>query len=277
MKTKPLVALKVVLDVYSMATSLARSYKSFDADDFLRNTYYGVDFPDKIQFRLEGYHKAYEKLPSGLKVLDYGAGPTILSIISAGGRASEITLADIAESNREALRKWLKRDPTAFSWSPFFDCVVQGLEGKSEQAAREREERVRQLVKNVVHCDINEDPPVQTGYEGPYDVVMDSWCLPYACPTREAYERGIAKLAGLLKEGGTLMIFGSQREQAGSYVVGSITYPSLPLSGEYVARVVQELGLTEVAVETCSRQLSHDPRDNRDSTGTGYLFVTAKK
>ena len=249
-------------------------YKAFNAEDYLRTVYYDVNIPDKILFRLESLHRAYQALPPSLKVLEYGAGPAVLTVISTARCASEIVLADIAEYNRRALWKWLRRDPTAFNWSPFFDHVVQKLEGKVEEEAREREEKLRQVVKDVIHCDINEDPPVQKGFEGPYDVVMDSWCLAPACETREAYEKGIAKLAGLLKPGGTLMIFASQRTQPGSYSAGSAVFKSLPLSGEYVAKVLQEQGFSEVSVNLRSRE---GTSNDTDPTTTGYMFVTAKK
>lgn len=258
--------------------STAEKYQAFDPEDYLKTTYYDVNIPDKILFRLESLHRAYQGLPSASpKVLEYGAGPAIMSAISAAGRASEIVLADVAESNRQTLWKWLRRDPAAFNWSPFFDHVVQKLEGKGEEEAREREEKVRELVKDVVYCDITEDPPVQKGFEGPYDVVMDSWCLAYACETREAYEKGIAKLACLLKPAGTLMIFATRREKQGSYSTGSAVFKSLPLSGEYVSKVLQDQGMSEVSVKLCRRQDTDNPLDSRDPTNIGYMFATAKK
>ena len=276
-RTRPLFRHASTLILNRIMASTGEQYQAFDPEDYLKTTYYDVNVPDKVIFRLESLNRAYQALPPSLKVLEYGAGPTIFTVISTARRASEIVLADVAESNRRALWKWLRRDPTAFNWSPFFDHVVQKLEGKGEEEAREREEKLRQVVKDVIHCDINEDPPVQKGFEGPYDVVMDSWCLPYACETREAYEKGIAKLAGLLKPGGTLMIFASQRTQPGSYSAGSAVFKSLPLSGEYVSKVVQEQGFSEVSVNLCSRQYTDNPLDSRDPTNVGYMFVTAKK
>ena len=261
-----------------MAASTAQLYEAFDADTYLKTTYFDVNRPDVFLFRMESLHRAYSDLQkSSLKVLDYGAGPTIFTVISAAQRASDITMADVVEGNRKALQKWLKRDPTAYNWSPFFDHVVRKLEGGCEEGARGREERVREIVKNVVHCDINADPPVERGFEGPYDVVMDSWCLAYACTTKEAYEKGITKLVGLLKAGGTLMIFASQRTQPGEYHVGSATFPSLPLSGEYVGRVLQEKGLCEVCVTLRDRDEKIHPLESRDPTNIGYMFVTGKK
>ena len=263
-----------------MTMDTAEHYKTFDPDEFLKTYYSDVNVPDRILFRLESLHRAYQGLPpSGLKVLDFGAGPSIFTVISAASRASEIIMADVAESNRAALRKWLKRDPTAFDWSPYFNHVVQKLEGPQqpdgERAAREREEKVRQVVKEVVRCNISEDPPVQEGFEGPYDVVMDSWCLAYACTTNEMYEKGIAKLVGLLNPGGTLMIFASQRSKPSSYVLGSASFPALAMTEEYVTKVLRQQGLTEVSVTLHGRVDSANPIDLTDPTG--YIFVTATK
>ena len=96
-----------------------------------------------------------------------------MSVISAARTASEIVLSDLAESNLEALRKWLRRDAEAFDWSPYFDHVVQTLEGKGEEEAREREERLREIAKDVAYCNIEEDPPIRTTCPGLYDIVID--------------------------------------------------------------------------------------------------------
>ncbi len=258
-----------------MATRTGEQHQSFDADDYLRKQYSDVNNPDRVLFRLESFHKAFQRLPSSLKALDYGSGPAILTVISAAARASEIVLSDVAESNLQALRKWLEHDPTAFNWSPFFDHVVQKLEGKSEEEAREREERVRQVVKDVVHCDIDNDPPISKGFEGPYDVVIDSGCLAAACTTTESYNVGVAKLASLLKPGGTPIIFTSQREKTGAYTVGSKIYNVLALNGEYVTKVLQDKGFSEIIVNLYRFERCN-PRDESDIT-VGYLFITAKK
>ena len=56
-----------------------------------------------------------------------------------------------------------------FDWSPYFSRVVQGVEGKSEKEAVERQELVRRAVKAVVHCDITQNPPIEKGYDQEYD------------------------------------------------------------------------------------------------------------
>ena len=80
--------------------------------------------------------------------------------------------------------------------------MVQKLECKTEQESREREERLRKVVKDVAYCDINADPPLTTDCPGPYDVVINSMCLDASCHTKEAFTEGVVKLAALLKPGG---------------------------------------------------------------------------
>ena len=79
----------------------------FGTDGYL-TTRYGIIYmtvKDRLQFLLDGHHEVFQSLPYSLKVLDYGSGPVIQHCISAAAHASEIVLGDIAESNREAVRK----------------------------------------------------------------------------------------------------------------------------------------------------------------------------
>ena len=76
--------------------------------------------------------------------------------------------------------------------------MVQSLEGLGEEEVAKRQEDVRTLVKAVVKCDIWMDPPIQSGYEGPYDVILSSLCLECACTSLEEYEVAVTKLSTLL-------------------------------------------------------------------------------
>ena len=43
-----------------------------------------------LQHTFRCYHEAFQNLPSDVKVLDYGAGPVVISTISAATKASQI-------------------------------------------------------------------------------------------------------------------------------------------------------------------------------------------
>ena len=200
-------------------------YQSFDSDNYLRARFYDSNIPDRVMFLLDSFHEAFLHLPSqSLKILEYGMGPVVMNTISAAAHASELVWSDYSEKNLETLWKWLEKDPTAFNWSPFFDNVVKKLEGKSEKEAREREEVVRKVVK-VAHCDINADPPIQKEFQSLYDVLIDSGCLVAACYTKAKFRTGLSKLSGLLKFGGTFMMFAPEFRtmeiEVGEYVAGS--------------------------------------------------------
>ena len=109
-----------------------------------------------------------------MKVLDYGAGPLLIPSIAAASKASEIVLADYAENNCKVLREWLDGDPAAYDWTPHFNYVVRDLEGKGGEEVALRQERVRNIAKAVVHCDLTQDPIIDSDYDGPYDVVISS-------------------------------------------------------------------------------------------------------
>ena len=257
----------------------ARKY-SFDAENYLKSRFSNVNVPGRILFPLECFHEAFQCLPSSLKVLDYGAGPVIMSIISAARTASEIVLSDLAESNLEALRKWLRRDAEAFDWSPYFDHVVQTLEGKGEEEAREREERLRETVKDVAYCNIEEDPPIRTTCPGPYDVIIDSGTLTASSRSKEMFEVGVRKIVGLLKPGGTLLSFTSDRNmdgpETGTYTIGCSQHHSVfNTSCQYFCEVLKRQGFGGVTAKTYS--LDEAVRQFYDNRMVGFKFITANK
>ena len=84
--------------------------------------------------------------------------------------------------------------------------MVQELEGKGENEVKERHERVHKLVKDVVDCDIRRDPPIQRGYDQPYDVVMCSLVIGNASKDYDEYCSHVTRLGKLVTPGGTLLI-----------------------------------------------------------------------
>ena len=65
-------------------------------------------------------------------------------------------------------------DPGAHDWDQYFRHIVQELEGKDNHAVVERKQKLRQVIKAVVPCDITADPPIEDEFKGPYDVVTSS-------------------------------------------------------------------------------------------------------
>ena len=256
--------------------------KPFDSDAYLRPRFSNVAKNIRAWTPLRGFHEAFESLTgSSFKILDYGCGPVIQNSISAAAHASEIVFCDIAGSNLEAVRKWLKNDAAAFDWTPHFDYVVQTLEGKGEKEARKREAKLRAVGKGPVHCDISGEPVIEKGYEGPYDVVMEAGCLQVASTSSESFKQNVAKLVTLTKSGGTLMLWGddiSMERPTVVYSVGNKEFSCLCITKEFVAEALREAGCSELQTQFWPIETSDTSRHIKEKAGMkGYYFITAKK
>ena len=119
---------------------VSKDYEMFDPWAYVDYQYGEVDaFHHHSLKHIHEVFKSCGSPSAGLKVLDFGAGPVITYVISASLYASEIVLSEYLERNRKVLQMWLDHDLNAPNWSPFFEYVVQELEGKSKEEAAKRE------------------------------------------------------------------------------------------------------------------------------------------
>ena len=233
---------------------LLKDYKkAFQPSVFLKQ-YYEAFSPSDISLYLKQkllcFHDSFLTVPNGLKVLDYGAGPSIASAISAATKASDIVLAEYAEENIEFLDQWLNCEPNAFDWSPYFTYVVQELEGGGEEQVKERETKVRKLIKGLVHCDIRKDPPIQQGYDTQYDVVMCSLVLEGASSTQEEYCSNVARLVQLVKPGGSIFYYGVENK-IGYYTIGDRSFPNIHITDELALKAFRDAGVDDASLKEC--------------------------
>ena len=232
-----------------MDTSRFLSYQhdEFDALTFLQR-YNWVNAPGRVKHMLRCYHDAFQDLPNDLKVLDYGSGPVMLNTISAAKKASEIVLSDYMDINCKFLRQWLDGDSAAFDWSPHFRFVVQQLEGKGEREVKERQEQVRKLVKAVVHCDLTQDPPIESGYDKLYDVVLCTLVMEGAARSHEEYVSNALRLGRLVKPGGLLLMYGIEN-RLGYYTVADHKYRNLHVTAEFAMITLKDAGFCDLTVD----------------------------
>ena len=95
--------------IVSQQVSRDVDYEVFDPTTYLKYHYGVVDSFHRHSLKyLHEFCKCYEapSTRSGLKILDFGAGPVIANVISASLYASEIVLSNYLESNRKVLQMW---------------------------------------------------------------------------------------------------------------------------------------------------------------------------
>ena len=242
----------------------------FQPGEYLKR-YYGAS--GRIPM-MDPYYKAFQGLPSDLRILDYGTGATIFTSISAATKASEIILSDYSELCRTTLRQWLEGDREAFDWSPYFRHVVKELEGKGEEEVAKRQTLVRNLVKAVVKCDITQDPPIEPGYEQPYDVVMSSLCIEAVIKSNDEYQQLLANLVSLVKPGGHLFLYGVDCPfEGGYYVVGNETFKGGGPSLEFAMHAMVECCM-EIVTTKCFKGIY---KGEEDPTINSFYFIHGKK
>ena len=259
------------------------AYDSFHANEYLLERFGDPKLLDRWQFPLNKLHELFKTLPpnKGIRVLDFGSGPVLQHGISAASYASEIVFSDISAPYRESIKKWLDKAPDAFNWSPKFDYVVKTLESRGDKAAREREERLRKIGR-VAFCDIFSEQTMESGFEGPYDVVLECGCLEAACSDEESYRKGMRVLAALLRPEGLFVHYGRNSVSFMEDRVcsdGGKEYSCIHLSHEYIVSVLKEDGFRDIV--TYFSPL--DPRNSSKhikkvvTTANGYNFIHARK
>ena len=262
-----------------------QDYDKFNPQDYL-HTYYSADTMGLSPLQLltlktlHDFYQSYESTKAKLKILDVGTGPVLFHTISAAPYAAEIVLSEYAEANRAALSQWLNNDPNAFDWTHIIKHVVVNLEGKSEEEVPIRAELVRKVVKAVVHCDANRDPPIPQEYVGQYDIVTAFLSLTAACATREDFVAALVRLHALLKAGGKIVLSTADRKEEvtsteTSYTVDSQGFFVLRLSRDLISKSLKQAGFCDIKVTVLQRQFLRPDEPNLDAVG--FNFVTASK
>ena len=77
----------------------------------------------------QSYHKEWDN--SIAVLLEVGGGPSVYPYISAMLYVAKLYYGDYLKSNLNEVSMWKTKDPSAFNWTPYFNHVVQKLEGKS--------------------------------------------------------------------------------------------------------------------------------------------------
>ena len=253
----------------------------FNPEDYFQ-AYYGVTNLGPIHlFKLKQVHEFYQSYPSSakLRILDIGSGPIVANIISAAPYAAEIVLSEYTDANRSALLQWLSKDPNAFDWTHVFEHIVIDLEGKTKEEVPIRAELVRKVIKAVVPCDANKNPPIPMQYVDQYDIVTDFLCLVSACATTEDYTAALVRLHALLKSGGKIVLYTPEYGNTlapVSYPVGPHNFFDLPLSKDEIFKSLEQAGFCDIQRSAKTREDLGFP-DDFEPEVVAFSFITASK
>ena len=270
-----------------MSVSIGQSEGQFYSTEFNSKDYLSLYFTlpkgnlsetGGTHFQLIHLHSFYTKYSSRwnktkARLLEFGGGPVIISLISAVQYVDQIIFSAYVENERKEIELWKQGKEGAHDWSSHFKSVVNQVEHGTGDW-HEREELLRKRITDIIACDIYRDDPLLDKQE-PFEIVTTSLCLEAACTASYAqYKKAVKKLVGLLKPGGFLLMFIVERQTF--YVVGKKKWPCLYLTLEQVKEALTEAGTTILVAERHPSKMEqiHNPELGDYKA---LVFVAAQK
>ena len=243
-------------------------YKHFDAKHYLEY-FYGEPDHETIPAYQDIFGQFRDK---SLKILEFGGGPSLLQMLIAAPKASEIVFADFVLQNRQEIQQWMRRDPRAFNWRPTIKCILEE-EGKyGEAAITECEECLRAAISNVVHCDICAESPIQKGFEGPYNLIHSANCLECVCKSLEQWSDFVSKLCKLLTPDGVLVLVTDVGDER-IYRAGTTYAKPVKMTEELVMNAINKNRLEVTSSTTVVQTTTSENYEYIEKS----LFIVAKQ
>ena len=255
----------------------------FNARSYLESRYVGQANEYRKQFVLKQFHDFYQGFhsewnPEKARLLEFGGGPCIHTLISAAPCVSEIAFADYAENNLKEVRKWRNGDPCSFDWTSYFCYVVGELEGRSDQptATTDREKLLRSRIASVIPCDIRKENPLgdltNHGSHELFDIVSCSLTLVVTSVTHNEYKANLQKLLSLLKPKG--FFIGIEALEMSWSCAGDTRYTTTEVTANGLHDIMRASGL-EVLTSHCLN--IPEEKRNKASNAKAYMFNAARR
>ncbi|XP_073095859.1 nicotinamide N-methyltransferase isoform X2 [Manis javanica] len=120
-------------------------------------------------------------------------------------------------------------------------CWTQTLSSyQTRVKVPEKEEKLRQAVKQVLKCDVTQSRPLGSVSLPLADCVLSTLCLDAACPDLPTYRAALRYLGSLLKPEGFLVVVDALKSSF--YMVGEQRFSSLVLGREEIEAAMKEAG-----------------------------------
>lgn len=232
------------------------SWDAWDAEEYLRTYFSSVrqDEDETLKFLIENLK---DLNPKGVqKVLDFGAGPTVVHALAAVPYSAEIHVADYLQDNLDEVDRWLSKRPGAFDWSPFISRIIE-IEGGQPDLVKieEREEQLRLKTRVLLRCDASLTNPLFERQDR-YPLVISTFCADSATSSKDVWRAYMKNIFNLVQPSGTMLL--AALKECGYYRIGDDFFPSANVSEQNVKDIFLENGfgsdeflITTVDVPEC--------------------------
>ena len=268
---------------FSRKMSSGRSYDEFNAKEFLNSFYGSVEgnplLSGRFAFRWEQMHNFFTKYSrkwdnKTARLLEFGGGPVVTTLISAVPYVDEITFSAYLENERKEVELWKHGKEGAHDWSSHFKHVVNEVEHiAGDNAWREREELLRNRITSIVPCDAISDSPLAIKQE-PFEIISTSLCLEAACTSHVEYKKAVKKLIELLKPGGFFLLVSPER--ATYYMFEGRKWSCLYVTAEEIKEAFVEAGATVIVAERDPASMEQ-VQNPVASDSKAFVFMVAQR
>ena len=258
-------------------------YQRFNARKYLEERCPGNEFKETdsrihTQWGLKCLHRFYKDFhknwdKSTASLLEFGAGPYLHTLISAAPYVNIIYHTDFLEECRREVLLWKNKDPKAYNWSPYFQFVVNTLEGQSGMdEVIERQELLRSKLKDSLFLDMKSDDPLPA-HPGQFDLIYTGFCIESIASCLEEYKVIMKKVFGLLNPNGYLIMLANQG--CTWYSVNNVKYPTYPIRIDEILSTLEEIGFTLHYMESMKKEYEEGKEYYNDKKY--YSFYIAQK
>ena len=211
----------------------------FDPRAYLRH--YFVEPGDEDRFTLEFWIPQIRELPQGVRVLEYGGGPTLYSVLALARKASSIHFSDYVPASLAEVRRWIAGEPGAHDWRPYIRAILE-LEGSphDDAAVAAREDALRRQMTHLSEGDARTEEML-IHRRPPYDVITAHHCLDVAARDLPDFKRMVRHLAEMLTPGGLYLL--SVTTGTTDYTLDGVVFSCLDLKVDQVRESLVEAGI----------------------------------
>uniref|UniRef100_A0A8C5R804 Phenylethanolamine N-methyltransferase n=1 Tax=Leptobrachium leishanense TaxID=445787 RepID=A0A8C5R804_9ANUR len=245
--------------VLNMDHSALKHYHLHDFDPRrLHETYYSASADSKMKedivlFPIKQLMKISGRI-KGESVIDCSVGCDIFHLLPICEGFQDIAILESADSCIVELEKWTKKEQDAIDLS-HASQIVTALEGNSDKW-KEKEESLRQRIKNILKCDFERDNPTHPVVLKKADCLLSLYVLHFVSKDLDVFCSNLQKFSSILKLGGRLLLFGGFN--ATFYTVDGEAFHLLPLDEPFVRKALLETGFVVLNLETIENKVRNE-------------------
>ncbi|XP_066428768.1 nicotinamide N-methyltransferase-like [Eleutherodactylus coqui] len=204
----------------------------------------------------------------GGSVIELTTGLGIAHLLVLLDTCQDMTLLNANAHYITELEKWKQNQPDALDFSHAMQKVCDLI--GSRERAQELEEKLREKVKCILHCDFTKENITDPHVLPKVDCVLSVWGLGPVSKDQASYTDNTKKMASQVKVGGKMVMIGALN--ASQFTIGGRKYHTVMRDEKTVRMALTAAGCSIKSFQVDDSEIPDHHLDN-----THYFFALAVK